>query len=390
MPGQPKLNILVVDSRPTNGLALASALASLGERVVVAEDGESALRHLLREEFALILLDALMPGMDGFETARMIKAWPKTRNVPLIFTSATAKTGTFEARGYALGAVDYLPTPFEPAHLQAKAAVFLELARQTEQLREQTEKLVQSIRFKDEFLSIVSHELKTPISVIMGFAEILEDELGGKLSKEQKDYVAQISSSADRLLAFVNDLLDMGRIQAGRFAIYPKRTVFADVVEEAVKYMIVLARRKRQKLSARVDEALPELMVDTGRVRQVLLNLLSNAIKFTPEHGQIEVRVRKDGSVARCEVQDSGPGISATQQADIFKQFSQVDTTSTRAAGGTGLGLSISKAIVESHGGSIGVESAPGKGSLFWFTLPLPSKIKRRKQNPTAIRAPET
>ncbi len=389
MPGPSKLNILVVDDRPENRLAMAAALDSLGERVVLAESGEEALRHLLQEDFALILLDIMMPGMDGFETAQMIKAWPKTRDVPLIFTSASEATGSFQARGYALGAVDYLPTPFDASYLRAKAAVFLDLARQNAKLREQAAELSMAVRYKDEFLSIVSHELKTPITAITGFAELLCEELSGHLTTPQKGYVAQISAGADRLLALVNDLLDMGRIQAGRFAIYPAPMDLAGVVEDAIAHLAALSRQRHQKLTVMLADGLPELTADAERVRQVMLNLLSNAIKFTPERGRIEVHVRRERSAVRLEVRDTGPGIPKGLQPRIFERFTQIDTSATRLVGGTGLGLSISKAIVEGHGGAIGVESAPGEGSTFWFTLPAP-EAPRPKRRPAAVRSSST
>jgi signal transduction histidine kinase len=378
MTNGPTLNILVVDDRPENRLAVAAALECLGERVVLAESGEDALRHLLKEAFALILLDVHMPGMDGFETARMIKAWPKTRNVPLIFTSADPETGVFQARGYALGAVDYLPTPFDPARLRAKAAVFLELARQTRCLREQAAELAMQVRYKDEFLAIVSHELKTPLSAVIGFTELLGEEGEGCLGPEQRGYLAEITAATDRLQTLVNDLLDMGRIQAGRFALHPAPTDLAAVLGEVHRHLEVLIRRKGLHLTTQLD-ALPELMIDPERVRQVLLNLLTNAIKFTPEGGRLAVRVKPVGGMVRVSVTDTGPGIPASQQARIFERFGQVDTTATRGAGGTGLGLSIAKAIVEAHGGRIGVESRPGHGSTFWFTLPKPKQPRARR-----------
>jgi signal transduction histidine kinase len=378
MTEDPRLNILVVDDRPANRLAISAALACLGEHVVCAENGDEALRHLLQKEFALILLDVHLPGMDGFETARMIRAWPKTRNVPLIFTSASPDTGLYQARGYALGAVDYLPSPFDPAQLRAKVAVFLELARQNARLREQAEQLRLQVRYKDEFLSIVSHELKTPIATVVGFTELLAEDPEHRMAADQRGYLAEITEATERLETLVNDLLDMGRIQAGRFAMHPMATDFAAVVEEALHHVEVQRRRKHLTLTSAID-ALPELQVDPERVRQVLLNLLTNAIKFTPDGGRIEVTVTQSADRVRCEIKDTGPGIPEDQQSRIFERFGQVDTSATRRTGGTGLGLSISKAIIDGHGGTIGVKSRPGAGSTFWFTLPKPRASRRSK-----------
>ncbi|MFP5503620.1 MAG: sensor histidine kinase, partial [Candidatus Sericytochromatia bacterium] len=191
------------------------------------------------------------------------------------------------------------------------------------------------------------------------------------LGQAERGYLAEITAATDQLQTLVNDLLDMGRIQAGRFALYPAPTDLTGMIHEAIQHLEVLLKRKALTLEAKVDE-LPELVVDPDRVHQVLLNLLTNAIKFTPEGGRIEVTARRTGSTVRCEVKDSGPGIPEALQERIFERFGQVDTASTRQAGGTGLGLSISKAIVDGHGGRIGVTSAPGHGSTFWFTLPGP------------------
>ncbi|MDB5099485.1 MAG: hypothetical protein JWM80_3906 [Cyanobacteria bacterium RYN_339] len=235
---------------------------------------------------------------------------------------------------------------------------------------ERLAQLEQVDRMKDEFLSILSHELRTPINAIMGFGSILDDELEGPLAPTQHTYMRKILAGADALMALVNDLLDMSRIRAGKFALDPRPIRLPEIVAAVVANLEPLADQKQLQLVNEVPEELPMQRADEQRVAQVLVNLLGNAIKFTPAGGTIIVRAtRRDGRI-RCEVQDTGIGIAPGDIPRLFQRFTQLDSSNTRRAGGTGLGLSISKALVEAHGGQIGVQSELGKGSMFWFELP--------------------
>jgi|GEM_PF-1435105 len=237
--------------------------------------------------------------------------------------------------------------------------------------RERIEALELSDRLKDQFLSILSHELRTPVNAIMGFGSILDDEVAGPMTAEQHRYLSKILQGSETLLALIDDLLDMSRIEAGKFTLNPMTMSFSEVCDEVVSTLLPLAQQKELLLSAEVPEAIPPMQADPQRVGQVLTNLINNAIKFTPQGGRITVRASLDDGQLRCEVRDTGIGIAPEDIPKLFQRFTQLDMSSTRQVGGTGLGLSISKALIEAHGGSIGVQSEPEFGSTFWFTLPI-------------------
>ncbi|MDB5096763.1 MAG: sensory transduction histidine kinase [Cyanobacteria bacterium RYN_339] len=236
---------------------------------------------------------------------------------------------------------------------------------------ERIETLEDADRLKDQFLGILSHELRTPINAIMGFGSVLDDEVAGPLNPEQRRFIGRVMVAADALLALVTDLLDMSRIQAGKFTIALRPVAFAEVVAAVLSMLAPLAQSKQVSLRNRVHADLPLIEADEQRLAQIVSNLVGNSLKFLDEGGWVEVWADVDGDLLRCEVRDNGPGIGVEDQGKLFKSFSQVDMSNTRKAGGVGLGLTICKNLVEAHGGTIGVRSEKGEGSTFWFTLPL-------------------
>lgn len=233
--------------------------------------------------------------------------------------------------------------------------------------------LQEADRYKDDFLSVVSHELRTPLNFIMGFASILHDEVAGPLNESQRAYLTKVLDGTDRMLGLVNNLLDLSRMAAGAFALYPSVLSYATLVEDALASMQLLAAEK----GIRLDRELPaqvEVWGDGQRLVQVITNLVDNAIKCTPPGGGIQVRVLLGDREIRTEVCDSGIGIAPENVPRLFQRFSQLDMSSTRKVPGTGLGLAIAKNLVMAHGGEIGVQSAGlGQGCAFWFTLPCRS-----------------
>lgn len=246
-----------------------------------------------------------------------------------------------------------------------------EIARRAEELEEANRRLQELDQMKGSLLNTVSHELRTPLTTIMGFAEFLFDELGGKLSETQRGYVGQIQRSAGRLERLVDDLLDITRLESGTCTISRQELDLSSLVHEGLRGLEPRAAEAGLLLEALVAPETPRVWGDSLRISQVLDNLVGNAIKFTPRAGMIRVTVRPEPGSVRIEVRDTGPGIAAMHVPLLFEKFFQVNPALTREHGGTGLGLSIAKALVEAHGGRIGVESTPGEGSRFWFTLPV-------------------
>ncbi len=232
-----------------------------------------------------------------------------------------------------------------------------------------------AMRTKDRFLSNVSHELRTPLNSIIGFTDLLltQDLGGGPLSEQQRDFLDTVARNGRHLLELINELLDLQRIAAGRMELRPEPVELAALLAEVVGSVQAQAQQRRHALVVEPSEEGLRVLADRGRVRQVLLNLLSNAIKFTPDGGRISVTAvpTNGGAAARVAVTDSGIGIAPEDQEKLFQEFVQLDASASRRYEGTGLGLALSRRLIELHGGAIGVESELGKGSTFWFTLPL-------------------
>src|SRR5256885_1513965 len=231
-------------------------------------------------------------------------------------------------------------------------------------------------RFKDRFLSTMSHELRTPLNAVLGFSDLLADKRYGDLNERQQRYVSHINSGGRHLLKLIGDILDLSKIEAGRMEMSCEDLSVATVFGEVVSALRPLTEKKSQTLSPSAE---PDLRVhaDATRLRQVLMNLVGNAIKFTPEGGRIELAARKIGGTVQVQVRDNGPGIPKEEQKRIFDAFYRL-RKSGEAAEGTGLGLAITESLVKLQGGTLGLESEPGQGSCFFFSLPFVAPQKRR------------
>jgi len=241
-------------------------------------------------------------------------------------------------------------------------------------LRDQNARLRELDRLKGDFINAASHELRTPLTSIKGYAEFLEDEVGGPLNDDQQAFVFQIQEGAKRLQRIIDDMLDFARLEAGTFKLVLQEADLLALVEQEVSSMAPQVAEAKVTLALHLAAAPIAVRMDPRRFGQVLLNLLSNAIKFTPAGGTITVSVTTCDGHVRLSVEDTGIGIAPEHVSRLFEKFYQVDPSTTRQHGGAGLGLAISKALIEAHEGEIGVESEVGRGSTFWITLPLAAR----------------
>jgi signal transduction histidine kinase len=241
----------------------------------------------------------------------------------------------------------------------------------TEQkVRERTRILEAANRHKSEFLANMSHELRTPLNSIIGFSEVLKDRMIGELNAKQQQYAELIHSSGHHLLALINEILDLTKVEAGRMELAVSSFDVRTSLEHAVTLVAERAHKHQLQICLKVGEGVESIAADERKVRQIVLNLLSNAIKFTPSGGRIDVRADCTSEGLEVSVSDTGVGISEQDQERIFVEFEQVSSDYTRKREGTGLGLTLCKKFVELHGGKISVRSAPGKGAVFTFVLP--------------------
>jgi PAS domain S-box-containing protein len=248
-----------------------------------------------------------------------------------------------------------------------------DLAVTNSELQIRNREVEKANRLKSNFLATMSHELRTPLNSIIGFSDLLAEQTAGALTQKQERFVRHIQDSSRYLLALISDILDLSKIEAGRLELKYETFHMSVAVDEVLSTLRPLAAAKQIELRTEVSEDL-FLDADRVRVKQVLYNLLSNAIKFTPEEGQVRLIARREGSVLAISVLDTGIGIPREEQESVFEAFHQLSATGPGIRDGTGLGLSITKLLVEQHGGRIRVESEPGKGSRFYFTMPTRRK----------------
>ncbi len=377
------MKILLVDDNPANLLALESILADLGQELVKAYSGRQALRYLLNQDVAVILLDVNMPGMNGFETAELIRRRKRSEHTPIIFVSAIDQTQNHALQGYSLGAVDYLPTPATPEVLRSKVAVFIELFKKTQEVRrqeqalralnaqleqrvaERTAELQRSNEELQQFAYVVSHDLQEPLRVVASYVQQLAERYQDKLEAEANELISYALDGAKRMQQLIVDLLAYSRIDTTGQEFAP--TDCEGVLQRVLSDLRVAIEESGAEVT---HDPLPQVMADNVQLGQVLQNLLGNAIKFrSQEPPRIHVSARQEGQQWVFSVRDNGIGINPRYAERIFGIFERLHPRTEYP--GTGIGLAICKKIVERHGGQIWVESEPGKGAAFFFTLPI-------------------
>ena len=391
----PEYRVLLIDDDVPLQSTVAECLREGGINVLCAATGLQGLELIFQEKVDLVLLDLGLPDMEGFEVLRCIKLDETRRSIPVIVLTGWTSTAD-KLRGFEMGAVDYVTKPFSVPELQVRVESALRTKRLQDQLTRTNRELdaarltaESASRAKSEFLANMSHEIRTPMNGVVAMTSLLQET---PLTPDQRALVETIRVSSESLMVIINDILDFSRIEAGAVELEERPFDLRDCVEDALDLFAAEAGAKKLELICQVDDALPAAVVgDAMRLRQVLLNLVSNAVKFTPA-GEVSVNVWPETGAAEAEaaargdafrmrrgpagsvgvhfaVRDTGVGIPLEKHAKIFESFTQGDNSATRSHGGTGLGLAIARKLVERMGGLMWLESVPGKGSTFHFTL---------------------
>lgn len=354
------LNILIVDDRPENLLSLSSFLESDERTIIKAHSGNEALKIAYEHEIALILLDIQMPDMDGFEVARLLKENSKTKDISILFVTALGKDEKFTMQGYEEGAVDYLHKPLEINLVRAKVNVFEKLYRQRIELREANERLTNTNKQLDEFVYIVSHDLKAPLRGLASLCNFIEEELGPQPKQEVMDLLLMMKSRTFRMQSLIDGILHYSRMAN---SICEKEEVSCNELITSV--IDLLEPPKNIKFD--IQDNLPVLVTEKIKLHEVFQNLISNAIKYNnKESGIIKVKYFSYPGHYEFSVSDNGCGIKQEHFEKVFGIFQTLNSKDKVES--TGIGLTIVKKIIEQQQGEIKIDSEPGLGSTFSFT----------------------
>jgi two-component system, sensor histidine kinase and response regulator len=362
--------ILIVDDNPANIQLLGNNLRQDGVNIAIATDGKRAIQITQTKMPDLILLDIMMPIMDGYEVCKILKDNEKTRDIPIIFLTAKVSPEDI-LKGFELGAVDYITKPFNSHELIARVNTHLKLKFYTDEVKDNNQQLELLNQEKNEFLGIAAHDLKNPIYSISMLAQImLEDDLS---EEERVEFLQDIKSSTERMSKLISDLLDINAIEQGRLKMTIQEDNYGMMFDHCIKDYAERASHKDIELV--VENANPDLRATSDKqlFHQILDNLVSNAIKFSPKSKNIYTRFRKNDTAMIIEVEDQGPGLSEDDKKKLFSKFAKMSAQPTGNESSTGLGLSIVKKYVDSLNGMIWVESEEGKGAKFICELPLDS-----------------
>jgi signal transduction histidine kinase len=370
-------SVLVVDDDPVVRSLMRATLQRDGFDVIEAEDGIEGCRLYDEHRPDLLLVDVVMPRMNGYELCRELRNRPGSAYVPIVVATALDDLPSI-AHAYDAGATDFIPKPINWLVLNHRVRYILRASRAFEEVRRNQERLIAAkeaaeaaSQAKSEFLANMSHELRTPLNAIIGFSGMMSDRMFGPLNDKYAEYADIIGTSGRHLLAIITDILDLAKADADKLLLAEEEVDLAEVVKLSSQIVHEMAQRAQIQFDSEIEEPLPAVMGDPAKLTQIVVNLLSNAVKFTPPGGNVRLKVEHNGRRGiTLRVEDSGIGMSPEQIPIALEPFGQIESSFTRKHDGVGLGLPLAKRLVELHGGRIALDSAPGKGTVASVHLP--------------------
>ncbi len=357
----------MVDDEPKSRELLRDVLAGAGHSVTEASGGSEALDRVRENPPDTVLLDVMMPGLDGYEVCARMKRDPASAHIPVIMVTALSERED-RLRGIASGADDFLNKPIDLHEVKLRVRNALYAKHLFDRVRENYSRLQELEQQRETLTHMVIHDLKQPITAISGYLQLLQMKTEALGDAKLHGITGAAREVLASLLGMIESILDIHKLEEGRLVLDKKDGDLVSLINEVAQSME--SRLKNYDFSMRFPENEMVLSFDRGLIKRVMVNLMENALKHTPQEKLIRIAAANEGPVFRISVTDRGPGIPEEYHQKIFEKFGQVEMNAGGKARSTGLGLTFCKLAVEAHGGEIGVGSSPGKGSTFWFTLP--------------------
>lgn len=365
------IKILIVDDTPTNIQVVASILDPSGYQLSFARNGISALKMTKTKDFDLILLDIMMPGMDGYEVCEQLKTNETTKNIPIIFLTAKTDADSI-IKAFSMGAVDYVTKPFNGHELLARVNNQVNLMISQKQLSQANKKLRNILKTKDKLFSIIGHDLRGPIGSYQSLLELIEQQTA-KLKDESLNKVLKLGiQSTGATLNLLENLLYWAKSEQGETQFKPKEVSINKIIDSTIFLLNATAVNKNIKFILKIEDDL-HVFGDKNMLKTIFRNLTSNALKFSYPDSRIVISAERLNEQIKCMIKDQGVGIPKENIDKLFENTEHVTTFGTQNEKGSGLGLMLCKNFIDKHNGSIWVESSQGKGSSFFFTLPVSS-----------------
>lgn len=369
LPIQDVPNIIIVDDVPDNLKILGNILKFEGYKVRPVPNGMMALKVAEMKKPDLILLDIMMPDMDGFEVCRRLKGNPKMFDVPVIFISALNDTGNI-VKALKSGGVDFITKPFQAEEVIVRVKTHLDLYMQSKRLEKQSKELQDLVATKDKFFSIIAHDLRGPLGGFMQLTEMMAVEFNEFTSDQQKEMIVELSQSSRSIYNLLENLLEWSRMQQGQTAFRPEEINLRELLSECINALTDSIRYKSIQLNVDITDA-QKVTADKNMIQSVIRNLVSNAVKFTPSGGKVNISADlSENNTLVFVVRDTGIGMNNMMISNLFQINANIRRPGTEGEQSTGLGLLLCKEFVEKHGGELWVESEEGKGTAFYFTIP--------------------